>query len=81
MKDIDQLIKIIPSLDVMDFIGLARILRVELVIKNEEDKIITRDFTDVLEDTLCAFKNSSREKRREILRIVKKANANNSKNT
>ena len=38
-------------------------------------------FTDVLEDTLCAFKNSSREKRREILRIVKKANANNSKNT
>ena len=72
MKDIDKLIQIIPTLDVMDFIGLARILRVELVLKNENGKIITRDFSDVLEDTLRAFKECNRQKRRDILRIVKK---------
>ena len=81
MKDIDTLIQIIPTLDVMDFIGLARVLRVELVTKNEEGKVITRDFTDVLDDTLRAFKASDRKRRREIMRIVKATHADNTKHS
>ena len=81
MKDIDTLIQIIPTLDVMDFIGLVRVLRVELVTKNEEGKVITRDFTDVLDDTLRAFKASDRKRRREIMRIVKAAHADNTKHS
>lgn len=80
MKDIDKLIQIIPKLELMDFIGLARLLRVELVEK-VDDKIEPRDFTVVLDDTLKAYQNASRDKKREILRIVKKANADHTKNT
>lgn len=80
MKDIDKLIQIIPKLEIMDFIGLARLLRVELVEK-VDDKIEPRDFSAVLDDTLKAYQNVSRDKKREILRIVKKANANHTKNT
>ena len=64
----------------MDFIGLARLLRVELVEK-VDDNIEPRDFTVVLNDTLKAYQNANRNKKREILRIVKKANANHTKNT
>ena len=64
----------------MDFIGLVRLLRVELVEKIG-DKIEPRDFTAVLDDTLKAYQNASCDKKREILRIVKKANANHTKNT
>ena len=80
MKDIDKLIQIIPKLELMDFIGLAHLLRVNLIEK-KEDKLEARDFADVLDDTLKAYENASREKKREILRIVKKANANHTKNT
>lgn len=80
MKDIDKLIQIIPKLELMDFIGLARLLRIELVEK-KDDKLEPRDFTDVLDDTLKAYQSASRDKKREILRIVKKANASNTKNT
>lgn len=81
MKDIDSLIQMIPKLEVMDFIGVARILRVDLVKTDEEGKVVARDFTEVLDDTLRAFKATGRQKRRDIMRIVKQAYADNTKNS
>lgn len=77
MKDIDQLILAIPKMEVVDFIGLARLLKVQLV--NEDDT--PREFADVLQDVLSNFKTTNRQRRREIIQVVKKANACHSFNT
>lgn len=80
MKDIDKLIQIIPKLEPIDFIGLARLLKVNLI-EEKDGKTEPRDFIEVLDDTLKAYECSNRDRKREILRIVKKAYASHTKNT
>lgn len=87
MKQIDKLLKNIINLDPVDFMGLARILKVNLMMttkdENEEGKVIMkpRDFADILQDVLAAFEHSNRQRRREILQIVEAAAKNNKEDT
>jgi hypothetical protein len=66
-------LKLIPKLDAVQFIGLARILKVKLVEEKNPngetaaDRYQARDFTDLFDDVLRNFSLSTRARRREIL--------------
>ena len=51
------------------FLGVARILKVQLV---KEEK--ARDFGDIFKDTIEAYENSGRKRKRELLKILREAN-------
>ncbi len=72
MKEIDNFINIISKLQPVEFMGLARVLKVPLFIGEGEARE-PRDFTDVFSDVLESFSKSGRVRRREILKIVKSA--------
>lgn len=77
MKTIDQFIFLIPKLEAVEFMGLARLLKIQLITEddpaaeNVKDRFKPRDFTDVFEDVLHAFKAQDRARKREILRLMK----------
>lgn len=79
MTQNDKLLKLIPKLDVIQFIGLARILKVKLVEEKNPngetaaDQYQARDFTDLLDDVLRNFSLSTRARRREILQLLNAA--------
>lgn len=52
------------------FIGVARILKVKLM---REDADEPRPFSDVFNDTVAAFSQTARKRKREILRIMRAA--------
>ena len=56
-------------LETMEFVGLAKILKVELA--SEEDNEVPRPFEEILQDMLKAYANSNRKRRRELLKILK----------
>ena len=70
-----KLFDLIPNLSAIEFTGLARILKVQLHEdkKDEEGHYISRDFTSVLNDVLANFDKQGRQRKREILQIVKRA--------
>lgn len=51
------------------FLGVARILRVELFQDTE-----ARDFYDICADAIVAFSQSGRKRKRELLKIIQDAN-------
>ena len=80
MNKKNKLIELITELEPVEFIGLARVLCVDII--NEEDKT-TRDFYDVLNDIVNKFHTLARKQRREILSVlrrVKKENVIGTKN-
>ncbi len=80
MNKKNELIELITKLEPVEFIGLARILCIDII--NEEDKT-TRDFYDVLNDIVNKFNTLARKQRREILSVlrrVKKENVIGTKN-
>lgn len=80
MNKKNELIELIAKLEPVEFIGLARVLCVDII--NEEDKT-TRDFYDVLNDIVNKFNTLARKQRREILSVlrrVKKENVIGTKN-
>lgn len=80
MNKKNELIELITKLEPVEFIGLARVLCVDII--NEEDKTI-RDFYDVLNDIVNKFNTLARKQRREILSVlrrVKKENVIGTKN-
>ena len=80
MNKKNELIELITKLEPVEFIGLARILCIDII--NEEDKT-TRDFYDVLNDIVNKFNTLARKQRREILSVlrrVKKENVIRTKN-
>ena len=70
----DEFIKLIKYLEPVEFIGLARILCVDII--NKEDKT-ARDFYDVLNDMVNKFNTLARKQRREILSVLKKVRNEN----
>lgn len=52
------------------FIGVARLLRVNIVDK----EMNTREFNDVFADMLAAFEKSKRKFQKELLKILQDAN-------
>ena len=80
MNKENELIKLITKLEPVEFIGLARVLCVDII--NKENKTI-RDFYDVLNDIVNKFNTLARKQRREILSVlrgVKKENVIGTKN-
>ena len=79
MSKTDRLIQLIPKLDIITFTGLARLLRVELITEvnpdatDVKDRYAPRPFHEVLDDLLKNYESSNRQRRREILQIVKAA--------
>ena len=72
MKEIDNFINTIAKLEPVEFMGLARVLKVPLFTGEDETRE-PRDFTDVFEDVLKNFSKCERVRRREILKLVKGA--------
>lgn len=74
MNKKDEFINLIKYLEPVEFIGLARILCVDII--NKEDKT-ARDFYDVLNDMVNKFNTLARKQRREILSVLKKVRNEN----
>lgn len=74
MNKKDEFINLIKYLEPVEFIGLARVLCVDII--NEEDKT-TRDFYDVLNDMVNKFNTLARKQRREILSVLRKVRNEN----
>lgn len=75
----EKLFNLIPKLDAVEFVGLARVLKVRLMdetnpdAENVKDKYTPRAFSDVLEELLQNFEAQSRNRRREIIQVLKAA--------
>ena len=74
MNKKDEFINLIKYLEPVEFIGLARILCVDII--HKEDKT-ARDFYDVLNDMVNKFNTLACKQRREILSVLKKARNEN----
>ena len=75
-----QLIEQISKMEPVEFLGLARLLGVQVLEENKEvtgdkDKLKPRSFADVLEDVMTKFEKQNRGRKREIIKLVKKSNA------
>lgn len=75
-----QLIEQISKMEPVEFLGLARLLGVQVLEENKEatgdkDKFTPRRFADVLEDVMAKFEKQNRGRKREIIKLVKKSNA------
>ena len=80
MNKKNELIELITKLEPVEFIGLARVLCVDII--NKEDKT-ARDFYEVLNDIVDKFNMLARKQRKEILSVlrrVKKENVIGTKN-
>lgn len=65
-KQINSLISLISKLDHIEFIGLAKILSVQLLKENKEPK----SFEDILSEILDNFAKLSSKGRKEILQLL-----------
>ena len=77
MRPIDKLLKCIPNLEPIEFIGLAKTLGVKILEKTPADpenpnkvELAPRSFTDVLADVLDRFEHANRTTKRQILQLV-----------
>ena len=80
MNKKSELVELITKLEPVEFIGLARVLCIDII--NKEDKT-ARDFYEVLNDIVDKFNTLARKQRKEILSIlrrVKKENVIGTKN-
>ena len=74
MNKKNELIELITELEPIEFIGLARVLCIDII--NEENKT-TRDFYDILNDIVNKFHTLARKQRREILSVLRRVKKEN----
>ena len=69
MTNTDKLLTMIPKLQPIEFMGLARLLGVKLYKdeKDEEGHFLNRPFSEVLGDVMARFDRLDRSKKREVL--------------
>lgn len=73
----EKLFDYIPKLNAVEFTGLARLLKVQLLeevdpaAEQTKDRYAPRHFTDVLNDMLTAFEKCDRKRKKEIIALVK----------
>ena len=60
----------LTKLEITEFLGVARILKVNVLREDETP----RDFVGVFEDIVKGYNEASRDRRRELLKIIKTAN-------
>lgn len=78
-----KLMELIAEMQPIEFAGLARLFNVSIVQKKQDvddaaelkDQYEPRSFADVLGDVMSHFSKMNRERKREILKLVKKSNA------
>ena len=79
MKSNMQLIDQISKMEPLDFVGLAKLLGVQVIAQNNdiegEKQLNVRNFSDVFADVMAKFNGLNRTRKREILKLVKKSNA------
>ena len=79
MKSNMQLIDQISKMEPLDFVGLAKLLGVQVVEPNDnaedEKKFKPRSFSDVFADVMAKYNGLNRSRKREILKLIKKSNA------
>ena len=79
MKSNMQLIDLISKMEPLDFVGLAKLLGVQVVEPNDntedEKKFKPRNFSDVFADVMAKYNGLNRSRKREILKLIKKSNA------
>ena len=79
MSLVEKFFDYIPKLTAVEFAGLARVLKVQLMdevnptAEQLKDRFAPRSFTDVLNDMLKAFEKSDRKRKKEIIQLVKAA--------
>ena len=64
-----QLLELLPKLPVQEFLGVCRILKVQII--TEDLKPVPMD--QLVENVLVNFVAANRQRRRELLKIVKAA--------
>ena len=62
----------VVKLDIAEFFGVARILKVKLINENGE----IREFADVFADLMAAYDCADKSRKKELLKILKAANKN-----
>lgn len=71
MKLTSKFIQIIPKMEPVTFAAVAKLLGVPTVSDDKEP----RQFTDVFEEVIQKFDAKDRSFKRELIRIIKKANS------
>lgn len=74
MNKKDEFTNLIKYLEPVEFIGLARVLCVDIMDKETKQN---RDFYVVLNDIINKFNSLGRKQRREILSVLRKARKEN----
>ena len=75
-KNVNEFAKLLSNLDGASVIGLTRLLQVKVFyddIKEDNGHPMPRSGEAIIEDCLVKFHSLNREKRREILRILRAA--------
>lgn len=74
-KEINNFLLLVSKLSEIEFLGLVRFFKVEMVKKekDKEGKSIPKDFYEILADTTEQFCLSSRKKRRDTIKVLKQA--------
>lgn len=73
-KKIKEFRLLLLKLEEVEFLGVARLLGVQLFTDREEkDRFIPKDFWEILEEVEDAFSRAPRDKRRFLIRTLKKA--------
>lgn len=73
-KNTNEFAKLLTKLDGASLIGLTRILKVKVFyddVKDDRGKPMPRSGEQIIEDCLVKFHSLNREKRREILRMMR----------
>ena len=76
MNKKEEFFQLIKQLEPVEFIGLARILCIELI--NKETKQ-NRDFFEVFKDIINKFDTIGRKQKREILKVLRKVGKENAR--
>lgn len=87
-KEFLQFINLVAKLDHIEFFGIAQILTVPLVVKEEgNDKPKEREFEEIFSDILDKFIELPKKKRKDIVKLLTgdlkvgvKKNGNNTEN-
>ena len=65
----DKFMIAISEMGTVEFLGLASVCKVKLYKDSDEKE--PREFTDIFEDVLAAYKNSNRKMRRLFLKLAR----------
>ena len=78
-KKVKEFRLLLLKLEEIEFLGIARLLGIQLFTdRKEKDHLIPKDFWEILEETEDAFLRAPRDKRRFLIRTLKKATKNKS---